>query len=179
MDQIIKNVKESKYYNVLPDETTDLSTKEQMAIHLRYITSNNIVEERFIGFIEITDATGRTLADVIWNFVVKIGFDPLVLRGQGYGGASNISGYIWTVAARILDKNPLALYTHCSNHVLNLVIVKSCSIAEIRNMFGTVQNVAVFFSDSPNKWHFFKMLLKRVHQIAIGQNWDNTARQDG
>ena len=44
-----------------------------MTIHLRYITSNNIVEERFIGFIEVTDGT---LADVIWNFLAKIGLDP-------------------------------------------------------------------------------------------------------
>ena len=55
-------------------------------------------------------------------------------------GPLNMSGQILGVAARILDKNPLALCTHCSNHVINLVIVKSCSISEIRNMFGTVQN---------------------------------------
>ena len=103
MDQIIKNVKESKYYSVLADETIDLSTKEQMTIHLRYITSNNIAEERFIGFIQVTDTTGGTLADVIWNFLVKIGLDPLMLRGQGYDGAYNMSGHIRGVAARILD----------------------------------------------------------------------------
>ena len=149
-----KNCKRIKILQFSSYEATDLSTKEQMTIHLRYITSNNIVEERFIGFMEVTDTTGGTLADVIWNFLVKIGLDPLMLRGQGYDGASNMSGHIRGVAARILAKNPLALYTHCSNHVLNLVIVKSCSIAEMRNMFGTVQNVTVFFSDSQKDLNF-------------------------
>ena len=68
---------------------------------------------------------------MIWNFLVKVGLDPLMLRRQGYDKASNMSGHIRGVAVQILDKNPLALYTHCSNHVLNLVIVKNCSIAEI------------------------------------------------
>ena len=72
----------------------------------------------------------------------------MLLRGQGYDGASNMSGHTRGVAARIKEKNPLALYTHCCNHVLNLVILKACAVPEVCNMFGTVQKVAVFFGES-------------------------------
>ena len=37
----------------------------------------------------------------------------------------------------ISQKNPKALNVHCNSHVLNLVIVKACSLTTIRNMAGT------------------------------------------
>ena len=113
---------------------------------LRYLDSDGVVE-KFVGFLEVADTTGETLANKIWNFLIKLGLNPLLLRGQRHDGASNMACPTRGVAARILERNPLALFTHCSNHILNLVIVKSCSILEIRNMFGTVQNVAVFFGE--------------------------------
>ena len=39
-----------------------------------------------------------------------------------------MSGHKSGVQARILEKQPKALYTHCGSHSLNFVIVKSCSI---------------------------------------------------
>jgi len=141
-NKIVDDVRRSVYYSVLADETTDVSTKEQMAVVLRYgifsDASDYKVVERFVGFIEVANTTGEALAETLWNFLLQIGLDPAYLRGQGYDGASNMAGRIKGVAARILQKNSLALYTHCCSHVLNLVIVKSCSQPEIRNMFGTV-----------------------------------------
>ena len=38
-----------------------------------------------------------------------------------------------------------AVYLHCRTHSLNLAVVHSCDNSHVRNMFGTVQKVAVFF----------------------------------
>lgn len=46
------------------------------------------------------------------------------LRGQGYDGASVMSGERSGVQKRILDHEPKALYTHCPGHSLNLVIAQ-------------------------------------------------------
>ena len=70
-----------------------------------------------------------------------------------------MAGHIRGVAARILHKNPLALYTHCYSHVLNLVIVKSCSMSQIRNMFGTVQKVA----ESAKRTKYFEDAIHEIH----------------
>ena len=43
------------------------------------------------------------------------------LRGQYYDGASNVSAVYKGTQALILKEQPLAYYTHCSSHRLNLV----------------------------------------------------------
>ena len=50
------------------------------------------------------------------------------LRDQGYDGASTMSGVKAGVQAKIQEKQPKALYTHCAGHSLNLAILNSCSI---------------------------------------------------
>ena len=46
------------------------------------------------------------------------------------------------------QENPKALCVHCNSHVLNLVIVKACSLPLVRNMAGTITECANFFNYS-------------------------------
>ncbi|CAN7939945.1 unnamed protein product [Ixodes hexagonus] len=73
------------------------------------------------------------------------------LRGQGYDGASSMAGKTNGVQAHIREKYPAALYTHCASHSLNLVLCTACSVADIRNCFGTVKETAKFFRKSANR----------------------------
>jgi hypothetical protein len=85
--------------------------------------------------------------------------------------APHMSGMIKGVQALIQQRNPLAVYTHCCSHVLNLVILKSCSIPDIRNMFGTVRRAAVFFSESSageyQRYKYQDTYIKKVSCIKI------------
>lgn len=65
--KIAKKVNESKCYSVLADETTDISTKEQLAICVRYISEDNMLNEDFLQFFEIESLTGESLANSILN----------------------------------------------------------------------------------------------------------------
>ena len=56
---------------------------------------------------------------------------------------------------------PSAVYLHCRAHSLNLAVVHSCSNSHVRNMFGTVQKVAVFFAESAKRYDIFKEIDKR------------------
>ena len=49
-----------------------------------------------------------------------------------------MSGPIKGVQSRILAVQPLAFYTHCQGHNLNLVVADSCDVADVRNTIGTV-----------------------------------------
>ena len=53
----------------------------------------------------------------------QLGLNLEHTRGQGYDGASNMSGKYRGVQARVKELYPLAMYTHCCNHVLNLVFI--------------------------------------------------------
>ena len=52
--------------------------------------------------------------------------------GQAYDGASNKSGRHTETAACISKENPLASYTHCRSHVLNLSLMKSCKSIQFK-----------------------------------------------
>ena len=55
--------------------------------------------------------------------------------GQGYDGASSMSGKEKGVEAIVKNPCPQAVRVHCLAHVLNLVLVKSCAIPEIHSTF--------------------------------------------
>ena len=37
---IVKNIKDSSYYNIIADETTDTTNKEQLVIYIRWVDSD-------------------------------------------------------------------------------------------------------------------------------------------
>lgn len=70
--KIVNNINKSKCFSVLADETTDISTKEQLTICVRYISENNMLKEDFLQFFEIESLTGEALANSILNGNIKI-----------------------------------------------------------------------------------------------------------
>lgn len=65
--KIVNKVNQSKCFSVLADETTDISTKVQLAICVRYMSDDLIIHEDFLQFIEIENLTGDALANSILN----------------------------------------------------------------------------------------------------------------
>ena len=73
------------------------------------------------------------------------------MRGQGYDGASNMSGIHRGVQARIRRIIPEAMYTHCKAHCLNLAIIHASKEIYARNMMNTIQQVAFAFNYSAKR----------------------------
>ena len=79
--------------------------------------------------------------------------------GQGYDGSSNMSSSRTGVQGRILAVSPLAFYTHCQAHQLNLCVVKGCSIPQICNANGTISEIAKFIATHQSVNIFLKRRL--------------------
>ena len=151
-DKILKKVCSSSCYTLIADEVTDCSIKEQLCIVLRYVESGSgLIREDLVAFLECdSGVTGEALADKILSFVRKH-LDPSKLRGQAYDGASSMAGKTKGAAARISSQYPLALYTHCASHSLNLVVVASFEETAVRNMIGVVNRLSIFFFAHPKR----------------------------
>ena len=80
------------------------------------------------------------------------------LRGQGYDGASTMSGETSGVQTRIREKQPKAIFTHCAGHSLNLVIQSSCSILGIRNTSSQVKNFTLWIKASAKREGLLKAI---------------------
>jgi len=75
------------------------------------------------------------------------------LVGQGYDGASVMSGAQRGVQQRLREAAPLAVYTHCYAHRLNLVLVDCCkSVSDAVDFFVLLEKLYVFVSGAiPHK----------------------------
>ena len=159
-DNIIEEIHTAKFFTILSDEVTDCANLEQVSIVIRFVDSEKCIREEFPGFITVECITGQALATALLSWLKRHNIDISFCRGQGYDGASNMSSSTVSVQALIREVSPLAFYTHCHSHQLNLCIVKACSITQIRNAGGLASEIAKFFIYSPKHQHFFEHVLE-------------------
>ncbi|KAG8174416.1 hypothetical protein JTE90_001306 [Oedothorax gibbosus] len=134
----VKDVKDATFYSVLADETTDVSTQEQ--------------SQRLARYLEKTLLKGLEEC----NLEIKD------LRGQGYDGASAMSGKVKGAQAVVQKRCPKAVYVHCASHSLNLAITNAAEVRSIRNCFGTTEKVWSFFN-TPKRQN---VLQKKIETLA-------------
>ncbi|KAL4107253.1 hypothetical protein QTP88_017633 [Uroleucon formosanum] len=97
------------------------------------IMLRKIVKDRFLKCITINSLTGCDLAESILNGLNSCEINLDYLYGQGYDGASNMSGHYKGVQAVIKKKYPKAIYVHCTAHFLNLAVSTASGIQPVRN----------------------------------------------
>ena len=66
---------------ILVDEARDESMKEQMAVVLRYVDTNDFVRERFYGIVHVVDTAAVTLKKEIYDLFSKYCLDIQNIRG--------------------------------------------------------------------------------------------------
>ena len=64
------------------------------------------------------------------------------------------------VQAKIKEISPLALFTHCYAHCLNLSIATTCQLSEVRNLIGLINETYLFLNNSPKRQKLFELALK-------------------
>lgn len=86
LNQILEQVKLTKYYSIIFDETTDLGHRSQMSLCVRYFDKNFKIREDFVAFLdcynELEDTsinnenklTGLNIAKIVLSFFKKIQF---------------------------------------------------------------------------------------------------------
>ncbi|KMZ73174.1 hypothetical protein ZOSMA_151G00050 [Zostera marina] len=129
-------------FAVLIDESRDISIKEQMDVVIRYVDKKECVMERYLAVVHVPETNALTLKKALDALFCKHNLSITNLRGQGYDGASNMSGDINGLKSLILKENNSAFYVHCFAHQLQLTIVAAAkSDKKIVTFFNTVANI--------------------------------------
>ncbi|XP_050289748.1 uncharacterized protein LOC126727891 [Quercus robur] len=124
---------------IMVDEARDESMKEQMAMVFRYVDAEGFVKESFFGLIHAVDTATLTLKKGIYSLLSQYCLDIQNIRGQGYGGASNMRGMWNGLQALILNDCSYVYYIHCFAHRLQLALVKaSKQVVPISHFFLTL-----------------------------------------
>ncbi|XP_046684857.1 zinc finger MYM-type protein 1-like [Homalodisca vitripennis] len=156
------------FFSIIYDTTQDVSKVDQLSEVFRYVKIDHDqlgkpcelrICETFTSFTAVTDQTASGLEDVIIKSISEKGLDITKCRGQGYDGASVMSGVYNGVQKRIQELAPHAYFIHCASHNLNLVLKDAVECnREIAQFFETVQNIYSFFGHSIVRWQELKVV---------------------
>ncbi|CAF3001208.1 unnamed protein product [Rotaria sp. Silwood2] len=108
--QIVSDIKKSKYFSVMIDETTDISRHQQVSLVIRYVDDFFNVFERFIGFERTFDTTGESLFNLLVSWIKQLDLDIGNIVGQCYDGASSMRGEYKGTAARMRQLAPKGMW---------------------------------------------------------------------
>ena len=136
---IVTNISQCSYLGLTADGTTDVAGHEQFSVSIRYIGLNLKVQECFMGFYNCQNSTAEKLFNVIIDVVTRCTIPMNKLVSYAFDGASNMSGHLSGVRARLGETYPQAVYVHCANHSLDLVLQEVCF--EVKMVIDTIQFV--------------------------------------
>ncbi|PFX11763.1 52 kDa repressor of the inhibitor of the protein kinase [Stylophora pistillata] len=85
-------------------------------------STSKTLQESVLYFVNLDKTTDESIANAILSSLAENNIEVTFARGQGYDGASPMSSEGCGVQGRIRRIPPMALYTHCNSHVLNLSV---------------------------------------------------------
>ncbi len=186
---IAHEISESTYVGLTADGTTDVASDEQFSVNVRFVDSSSLnVHECFLGFYNSPNSTGDTLFSIIKDVFLRFSIPMNRLAGYAFDGASNMSGHLTGVKGCLKNEHPSAVYVHCANHSLDLVLQEVCSHVPIviealqfvkdtsniiresakrtqlyESMFGPEEAVLKLVSLCPTRWCVRSIAFKRFH----------------
>ena len=109
-----------KWYTIMIDKTTTLSTTEQMVCCLFFVDYDLEVHKKVIGLYCLECTTAEMVTATFENVLVSLNFRIDNRRGQWYDWASNMPGTKSGVAARLTTMETKAVHIYCYCHALTL-----------------------------------------------------------
>ncbi|CAL2242870.1 unnamed protein product [Prunus armeniaca] len=170
-DAIIRDMDDA-FFSILVDESRDVPVKERMVVMFHYVDKKGCVIERFIGIEHVTSTTTESLKASIDALFSRNKLSMCRLRGQGYDGASNMSGEFNGLKTLIMRENEFAYYVNCFAHQLQLAIVGLAKKHSLIGAFFTlVFNVVNIVGASSKRRDILrdKQALKVVEALTNGE----------
>ena len=163
-ERLTKPLQENRLpFTIIANETTDPHfNQEILSLCLRYVDLScpreTHIRESLISFLYLENANASAISKTILEALShpSVSLDPTRIKGQAYDGASVMSGEVGGVQAKIKEISPLAIYTHCYSHCLNLSIAASCQVQEVRNLISLINESHLFLSNNPKRQRFFE-----------------------
>ncbi|XP_053241411.1 52 kDa repressor of the inhibitor of the protein kinase [Podarcis raffonei] len=148
-EETLREVRDSHFFSIITEEVVDLAGEEHLPVLVRFVDDSHNLKEEFIGFLPY-EADPEILSVKFHTTITeKWGLNMEYCRGQAYIVSSGFASKMKTVATRILEKYPQAVYTLSSSCALNIWLAKSIPVLGISIALGKIEEVCTFFHQSP------------------------------
>ena len=158
-DEIMKEINDCSFFSVQVDETSDVSTKEQVSM-IACLDKGSEIVKRQLGFVDVS--MNRNAAAICQYSDIK---HKLIM--QTYDGAFVMSGHINGVQAIVRQEYH---FVHCAAHRLNLVLCQSASsIFSVKRFFiNAVPSVLLAATPLKEKHSSLPMILSSQTLVILG-----------
>lgn len=154
-ESISREVREAGMFSVQIDTTQDVTSTDQCAVILRYVT--DVVHEKLIGVVECESSTGEYFVKLLKETLAKVDIDIRNCVGNSTDGAANMQGQYKGFSTLLSSESPNQVHIWCYAHVLNLVLGDTTGVViESASLFSIVNDVAVFIKDSYKRMNMWE-----------------------
>ena len=168
LTNIIADIRKVHWFSIIADEATDVSNKEQLTVCIRWVDDDFCIYEDPIELIQLPKTDAETITRELKSCLGKHVLPIAQCRGQAYDGASNMSGHLNGVAARIEKDVPAALYLHCFAHCTNLclqTVGRKCVV--VRDALDLVMEISQLIRFSPKRSTLFSDVQKELGACSV------------
>ena len=119
IEDLLTLLKQSSFYALMIDESTEVSVLKQSVLVARYITDTEGVKTSFLNVADIFDGTAETNEAAILKYLDNKSLEVSKLQGFGSDGAAVMTGRHTGVATHLKARTQM-ISIHCVNHRLAL-----------------------------------------------------------
>jgi hypothetical protein len=166
-------------YSILADETRDASGTEQLTVCMSWVDKSLSVQENFLGLFSLSGLgqSAEIITKCLKDVLIRCQLPFADLHGQGYDGASTMSGAVSGVAQRVKEFSPNAHFIHCLAHCLNLAVSDSAkTVSFIQAALDLVHQLVTFVRHSCKRTDVFHDVQEESsRQSNTADNTTNTS----
>ncbi|XP_076034499.1 zinc finger MYM-type protein 1-like [Oratosquilla oratoria] len=169
-NNIKEEIARAPFIAIALDETEDISCTPQCCTVLRYVLDSDI-KEVFIGFDILKDRSVGGVTECIFNHLDKYNCAEKLVA-QTYDGALVMGSRLNDVQVKVRERAPVALFTHCYAHKLNVVLSQSAKfIPECTKFFKLSEALASLLSESGRLRQFLDEIVRKRIPKAAPTRW--------
>lgn len=134
---------------------------EQLSLALRYVFDGVKLRKSLqILCMLIMRITGEEVAKAILKWLTTWKLSHSGIRGQCYGGASNMAGAWSGCMAIIQQQAPMAIYFLGAFHCLNLAIVFAYNLQEFKHVESYIEEIGILAIQLKGSAYYINALSK-------------------
>ncbi|KAL0159399.1 hypothetical protein M9458_043124 [Cirrhinus mrigala] len=158
--KLVKNIRESPFYALQLDESTDIANLSNLLAFVRYVHNGELQEDFLFCKPLPAQSTAQAIFDILNAFIVSNGIDWSKCVGLSTDGARAMVGHRNGVVARVKTAAPLMSSVHSSLHREALATKKMPT--DLRCVLDEAVKIVNFIKTRPLQSRLFRLLCEEM-----------------